>query len=414
MAQQRQASVIRRKTRAAREGADPRVMSPVRALRLALARAADTLYDLPLVVATVEQRRVEAGEVEAALGTDGLFVLLDGAAGARAAMRLCPGLVSALVEVQTTGRVRPGEVRPRAPTRTDAAMVAPLVDALLSGFDDGMCDGSADHARRGFHFGDRVEDARALSLLMVVPEFDVFRLTADLGPGLRAARLDLLLPPAPAPPARGAGAPPPGGTHRGTHRGTEARGPEDLATVALAAPVALDAVVARIRLPLSDAMALEVGQRLAIAKDSLGRVRLLGAGGHVAAEGRLGRRGAWRALRLSGADAQDGDGPARPGTPPGAGGVSGGARKPPPGAPAQPAARPVAGPETQGPETQGRETQGPETQGPERPQRSETGAPPARAPQTAMPEAGQAGQGGAADPAHGSDRNGAAPVPTTG
>ena len=83
MAEQRQASVIRRKTRAAREGADPRVMSPVRALRLALARAADTLLDLPLVVATVEQCRVEAGEVEATLGTEGLYLLLDGAAGAR-------------------------------------------------------------------------------------------------------------------------------------------------------------------------------------------------------------------------------------------------------------------------------------------------------------------------------------------
>src|SRR6056297_2790933 len=109
MAQTEQASVIRRKTRAAREGADPRVLSPVRALRLALARAADTLYDLPLVVATVEQRRVEAGEVEDALGTEGLYLLLDGAAGARAALRLCPGLVSALIEMQTTGHVRPGK-----------------------------------------------------------------------------------------------------------------------------------------------------------------------------------------------------------------------------------------------------------------------------------------------------------------
>jgi len=69
MADQQTASVIRRKTRAAREGADSRVISPVRALRLALARAAETLLDLPLVVATVEQRRVEAAEVEAALRT---------------------------------------------------------------------------------------------------------------------------------------------------------------------------------------------------------------------------------------------------------------------------------------------------------------------------------------------------------
>ena len=298
MADQQKVSVRRRKTRAAREGADPRVMSPVRALRLALARAADTLYDLPLVVATVEQRRVEAGEVETSLADEGLHLLLDGVSGARAAMRLDPGLLAAFIEVQTTGRVRPGEPRPRPPTRTDAALVAPLVDALFAGFDDGMDEDGADHAPRGFHFGDRVEDARALSLLLAAPEFDFFRLTVDLGPGLRTGRLDLLLPPAPV--ARAA-APAAGGARRGKVSG----GPEGMATAALAAPVVLDAVLARIRLPLRAAIALEVGQRLEIAKDSLVRVRLTGAGGHVAADGRLGRRDGWRAVRLAGVGAGD-------------------------------------------------------------------------------------------------------------
>jgi flagellar motor switch protein FliM len=294
MADQNKASVIRRKTRAAREGADPRVMSPVRALRLALARAADTLLDLPLVVATVEQRRVEAGEVEAALGAEGLFLLLDGRAGARAAMRLDPGLLAALIEVQTTGRVRPGEVRARVPTRTDAAMVAPLVDALLAGFDDGMGESGAEPAPRGFHFGDRMEDARALALLLVAPEFEFFRLTVDLGPGLRTGRLDLLLPPLPAPdPVARKGAGRGGGP-------VQVPAPEDVAAVALAAPVVLDAVLARIHLPLSAAMSLEVGQRLGLPVQSLRRVRLVAAGGHVAAEGRLGRRDGWRALRLGG------------------------------------------------------------------------------------------------------------------
>jgi len=306
MADQQHASVIKRKTRAARDGADPRVMSPVRALRLALARAADTLFDLPLVVATVEQRRVEAGEVVEALGTEGLFVLLDGAEGARAAMRLDPGVVAALIEVQTTGQIRPGEVRARAPTRTDAAMVAPLVDEMLAGFDQGMGESGAEHAPQGFHFGDRVEDARALSLLLAMPAFEFFRLTVDLGPGLRSGRLDLLLPPAPAA-ACAPGARSRDGAAHGARAGTAAPDTEELAGVALAAPVVLDAVLARIALPLSDAMALETGQRLAVPVESLRRVRLVAAGGHVAAQGRLGRRDGWRALRLAGmaAEARD-------------------------------------------------------------------------------------------------------------
>ena len=382
MAQQRQASVIRRKICAARDGADPRVVSPVRALRLALARAADTLLDLPLVVATVEQCRIEAAEVETALGADGLFVLLDGAAGARAAMRLCPGFLAALIEVQTTGRVRPGEPRPRAPTRTDAAMVAPLVDALLAGFDEGMGADGAAPAPRGFHYGDRVEDARALSLLMRAAEFDFFRLTVDLGPGLRTGRLDLLLPSAPSAPAPD-GAP----AAAGARRGGDARAPEDMATVALAAPVALDAVVARIRLPLSDAMALAPGQRLGIAADSLGQVRLMGAGGHVAAQGRLGRRGGRRALRLSGTGAPGGDGAARTAGPPGASASAGGAPAPPPDRAAAPNAPAPAVPGAQAPGGQEPTAQAPGAAGAE-------GAPAGGGPGAAEPATPGDGPGG--------------------
>ena len=295
MGTQDKASVIRRKTRAAREGGDPRVMSPARALRLSLARAADTLFDLALTVATVEQRRIESDEIEAELGTDGLFVLLDGAAGARAGLRLDPGLLAALIEVQTTGHVRAGTVRPRVPTRTDAAMAAPLVDALLDGFEAEMTEGLAGHVARGFRFGDKMDDTRALALLLAAPEFDSFSLTVDLGPGLRTGRLDLLLPLAPPPARRGAR------SGRGDAAQTGADGPEaraDLATVALAAPASLDAVLARIRLPLSEAMAFRVGERLTIPQESLGVAQLVAAGGHVVAEGRLGRRDGWRALRL--------------------------------------------------------------------------------------------------------------------
>lgn len=289
-----QASVLRRKTRAAREGGDPRVISPVRALRLSLARAADTLFGLGLSVATVEQRRIEPADLQPALEGAGLFVLLDGAGGTRGALRFDPALMAGLIEVQTVGQVLPGPVRARPATRTDAAMMAPLVDSFLDGFDAEMARGMAHPAAWGFRFGDRVEDARALALLLPAPGFDYFRLTVDLGPGARTGRLDLILPPPPqpAPPARGSagpGAPLPPGTP----------GPEAaMAEVALSAPVVLDAVLARISLPLRAAMALGAGDRLALPSDSLGRAQLVAAGGYVVAEGRLGRREGWRALRV--------------------------------------------------------------------------------------------------------------------
>ncbi|MBC7133685.1 MAG: FliM/FliN family flagellar motor switch protein [Roseovarius sp.] len=291
MSAARQASVLRRKTRAVREGSDPRIMSPVKALRLSLARAADTLFDLTLTVATVEQRRIEPGEIEGILGDEGLFLLLEGAGGARGALRLDPALVAGLIEVQTIGHVLPGAVRPRPPTRTDAAMVAPLVDAALAGFDAEIAAAHPRQPPRGFRYGDRVEDGRALALLMTAAEFDLFRVTVDLAQGRRSGRLDLLLPPAPSAVRR-----PTGGV---TAEQPAEAGP-DLARVALAAPALLDVVLARLNLPLRAAMALRPGDRLELPLGCLGAAQIVDRAGHVVAEGRLGRREGWRALRLSG------------------------------------------------------------------------------------------------------------------
>ncbi|MET4127372.1 flagellar motor switch protein FliM [Roseovarius sp. MBR-79] len=286
-----QASVLRRKTRATRESSDPRVMSPVKALRLSLARAADTLFGLALTVATVEQRRIEAGEIERALGAEGLFMLLDGTGGARGALRLDLALMAGVIEVQTIGQVLPGSVRPRPATRTDAAMVAPLIDAVLAGFDAEMAAGHPPQPPSGFRYGDRVDDGRALALLLPAPEFDLFRITVDLEQGTRNGRLDLLLPPAlAAPPARAG--------NMATPRRAETT--SDLATIALAAPAVLEVVLARLNLPLRRAMTLKPGDRLSLPRDSLGSAQLVAPGGHGVAEGRLGQREGWRALRLSG------------------------------------------------------------------------------------------------------------------
>jgi flagellar motor switch protein FliM len=194
MTAQDTASVIHRKARAARDGSDGRAMSPAKALRLSLARAADTLFDLALTVATVEQRRLNLAQVIDTMQDEGLILLLDGAGGARGAVALDAQMMAALIEVQTTGTLRPGAAPARRATRTDAAMVAPLVDALLDGIDAEMTAGVEGHVPRGFRFGDRMEDLRALGLALDAPEFDLYRVTADLGPGARTGRLDLLMP----------------------------------------------------------------------------------------------------------------------------------------------------------------------------------------------------------------------------
>ena len=288
MTTQHTASVIHRKARAARDGSDARAMSPAKALRLSLARAADTLFDLSLTVAMVEQRRLNLAQLVDTMQDEGLIVLLDGAGGARGALVLDSQMMAALIEVQTTGTLRPGPAPARRATRTDAAMVAPLVDALLDGIDAEMTAGVEGYGPRGFRFGDRMEDSRALGLVLDAPDFDLYRVTADLAQGARTGRLDLVMP------ARRAVPP-----HASAGKGQGARAARPrMSDVALSAPVVLDAVMARISLPLREACALSSGQILPLGSESLAVLQVIGAGGHLVAEARLGQLNGWRALRL--------------------------------------------------------------------------------------------------------------------
>lgn len=286
MGSQDHTSVIQRKAQAARDGFDSRQMSPAKALRLALARAADALFDLGLTVATVEQLRLPLAEVGRSLSDEGLLVLLDGAGGARGALCLDPQFLAGLIEVQTTGGVRPGVARSRVATRTDAAMVAPLIDAVLEEFDSQMTRGVDGYPSRGFGFGDMVEETRGLALALVASDFDLLRLTVDLGPGAKTGRLDLLLPVV-APPARAA----PGAR-------VMAEGAARSEPVACTAPVMLDAVMARLRLPLRDVWAFKPGDLVPVPRAALGETQLLATKGHVVAQAQLGQMNGWRALRL--------------------------------------------------------------------------------------------------------------------
>ena len=286
MASQDQEKVIHRKARPPRDGCESRAMSSAKALRLSLARAADTLFDLALTVATVEQQRMTLGGIDEGLQDDGLILLLDGAGGARGAVLLDQQMMAALIEVQTTGRVRKGQAQPRPPTRTDAAMMAPLVDALMDGIDAEMSAEVDGYQPRGFCFGDRVDDLRSLALTLDAPDYDHFRVIVDLGPGAKTGQLDLMLPVRADPPKR------PATTDRTTRDTTR------MSDVVLGAPIVLDAVLARVTLPLSEACAFEPGQTLPLDRETLTETRLVAAGGHLVAEARLGQIHGWRALCL--------------------------------------------------------------------------------------------------------------------
>ncbi|MCZ4352977.1 FliM/FliN family flagellar motor C-terminal domain-containing protein [Roseovarius aestuarii] len=278
-------TVIHRKARVAREEYQARAMSTAKALRLSLATSADQLFDLALVVTALEQVELSQTAVRTELDGGGLLMLLDGPAGVCGGVRVDLSLLNALIEVQTTGRVTGRVPADRPVTRTDAAIVSPLIDAALAGAEALLKEETPDHWASGFRFGVMMEDARSMTLALHAPAFHVFRLYVEAGDVGQTGAICVLLPvPAKAP------------------QSDPQQDVETLYTLehsAMDAPVSLEAVLGRIRLPLSQVCAFEVGEVLPFSMDRPMEARLEASQKHKVAVGRLGQVNGARAVRLS-------------------------------------------------------------------------------------------------------------------
>lgn len=281
-------SVIHHKAQVAREGFDARGMSTSKALRLALARVADQYYDLPVVVSTVEQIRIAQSGLKDDIAEHGLLVLLDGPARLRGALCLDTQFLTAMIEVQTTGKVRKGRAEARTVTPTDAAICAPFIDKLFDAVQSQLADIGRADPMGGFRFADRLEDTRTLTLSLDAPEYEVFRLSVDLADGAKNGVLTVVLPV-----EREAERPQSGQGGHPAERGTT-----DLGDVVRNAPVTLNAVLDRLEMPLKEACKLQAGMCFAISPTALQDAKLTATGGHVVAHVVLGQVNGFRAARL--------------------------------------------------------------------------------------------------------------------
>ena len=242
----------------------------------ALARAGQGIAGLDADVADASQRMATGAELAAMLPDHALIAALaQGDAPAGGAMVLSPPVLAALVEVLTTGALGRHPVEPRRPTRTDAAMVADFVDAVLAPL-------SGDAPWR---FTAQLPDRRPLAVMLGDAPLVLWQADLRLGGGRREGTVWLALPPAPDSPAGGGAEAPP-----------EAF---DLAARLDGAEVRMDAVLARPALPLSQLMALQAGDTLPLQGATLDSVRLTGVDSRLIGEGRLGQVRGMRALRLT-------------------------------------------------------------------------------------------------------------------
>lgn|GEM_PF-350731 len=289
--------VLRRKARSGRSGYEARVMTPARAVRLALARAAEKLFDLPLVVTGVQVGRVTQEMVLEQINDEWLITVLDGSDGAVGVSAIDMPFLGALVECQTLGRVLPRPSEAREPTQIDAALFAPLIDLTLSAMSEELVPHDDDIPVRGFRFGARIDCVRMLGLLLQAPEFHLFRLDVELGDGAKYGEMVLALPLQSHTAIAGASGGAQGSDTRQLDREQQAGFKEQGSL--MGAEVSLDAVLWRYAMPLPAIRALAVGDVLDFPKDALSRVQLHTQTDCLPGSFQLGQRNGFRAIRVN-------------------------------------------------------------------------------------------------------------------
>lgn len=276
-------TTMRRKLADAQAATTPREVTALRALRLALARAAGDSLGLALGAIAARQTVRAPDEAAGDIAADGLLMLLDCDGGQAGAAVLSLTLVASLIQQQTTGRVAERAPDPRAFTDTDALICAPFVEDCLR-MAAGIAEAPADRAcLSAIRFGARAADTRSLGLALRAHRYRCFAFTLDIAEGRRQGDLLFVLPDM-AVKATEEAMPHP------------ARDPDK--SPLMQVPVELTAVLARLRLPLERLNALRVGDVVPIARDRLDETSIVSLDGRVVARGRLGQMNGQRAVRI--------------------------------------------------------------------------------------------------------------------
>ncbi len=225
------------------------------------------------------------------LAEPGMFLsLLEGPQDRMGMVWLCPVAMAVGVDVQATGQVTPPDTgpAPRKPTRTDAALLSPMIDGFLRRAAERCAELPEAALVDGYVYGSFLDDPRPLGLMLEEASYEVMRLRVALGPDAIDAEWTLILP-RPATPK--AAAPPDAPADWGAR----------MQAAVQASPVRLDAVLCSFTLSLRDTAALRRGDVLRIPESALEMLALDAVDGTRIAHGRLGQARGQRAVRLTAA-----------------------------------------------------------------------------------------------------------------
>jgi flagellar motor switch protein FliM len=280
-------SALRRKLVARRPGADIGRMTPLKGYRLAFARAAPETAELDIGVRQVSETRLGRDLLRDRLPENALITLIEGH-GRRFGLAVFDAdTVAAVIEAQTTGQVAATAPPPRAPTRTDAVLVADLVDRVHEVIEAEAADVELGRTSQGFRYATVLDTPKAVGLTLEDVSYRLYDLRVDLGGTVgRPGRIILAYP-----------ALDPVATIHTPDAWAQA-----LERAVEPAETEVRALLARVHLPFDQLSRLKPGDQVPIPRESLVRVALVAGDGRTVARGRLGQAHGQKAIRVLGAD----------------------------------------------------------------------------------------------------------------
>lgn len=278
-------SVLKRLARAPLDAGLVAPVSPSKALRLAMIRAADVQVGLTLAVLGITEEVVPLEDLLRLIEDEHLLIALNGDQGLCGLAGIDLQTRAAVIEMQTTGTLRATPADPRAVTTTDAVMLAPFVTGFLAEAVLSTVGTPLAGWTENYTVGDRVVNTRAAGLTMVDTTYRLVRLTLDLGAGDRQGMIQIALPLSPEMKVQQA-------------PDAAALWSADIASAVGNAPADLHAVLHWMRLSLRQVDGFHVGQLIALPGITVGSVKLETADGRVVARARLGQMSGLRAVRI--------------------------------------------------------------------------------------------------------------------
>lgn len=303
----------------------PQPVTVARAATNAVARAVERLYALPVTPLALDPAAITLAEMAELLPQPALLSVLEGAGDAIGVMAIDPALMTALIEVQTLGRVTARPLDSRKPTRSDAMICADFVNALLDELGGELTQLPGFDGFGGFRYASYLDDQRPLMLMLEDGGYRSLRFRLRLGrePG-REGEIFLALPqqktaraplsPVLAPTANemagrrvAAGAASVAGVAETGAPSSEK--PQFRPQPMRDAPVEVVGVLCRRPVSLGVLRNLKPGQVLSLPRVNLAEARLETGLGQLLAVGKLGEAEGYHAIRLRGADEAPADAP---------------------------------------------------------------------------------------------------------